>query len=1171
MAHYVVAGAGVAGLTIGRQLSAGGHRITVLEKLDVVGGLARSWHYGDFHFDVGPHRFHTENRRVAAFVADTLGDTAIEISRKSGVRMFGGFHEWPLRPSVLLSMPFSVMIRGGIDMLRREQLTGESFEADIVNKYGRTLYGIFFEPYTRKFLFHSPTDLHRDWGRAGVNRAVIDKRASADSLFSLLKTTLLPKPVETTFLYAPEGVGVFSEKLAAEITANGGDVRLGKPVTSIERRGRTVVAAWTGNERVPCDGMIWTGPITELNPMMGVTGHELKFLSTIFYNFEIDVPSKLDFQWTYFGGDEIFSRISTPTAFAPSMAPAGKSGQCVEVTCLQGDERWQRPEAIVDEIIRDLVRTQTIDRADQVRQVHIEKVPFTYPIYTLDYLRTLTANLRELGQFGNLLLAGRSGRFWYNNMDHSIGQGLTMADKILRGEALGAVEDADREFWNDAPTPAVAAEPAAPAVERIPGHAVQAGPAAPTAAAGWAPALPAAAAALAAAVGGLSAWLGGGLGGVLYLALYLLALVPGLPVGFALFGRRHAAGWIAGALSGYILTALAIWAVIIAGAAGTVGFALAWSAVTVATWTAFRRWRGEPLVPLSPWARRDTVALLITLSLVPILIGPAFCNIGAVNEQGNEYYKAYFTADFLWHSALAAELAKFEMPVKDPYVAEQTLNYYWTYFLLPGGAFGTNPFGVWPRVMPLLQVNALLSGVLFIASIALFVWSAVPRAWAMCAAVALTLLSASIEGAWALYDLAVRDRSIDNLRYLNIDALTYWNFRSLTVDGLPRSLWYTPQHAMAVALGSMALITATRARDGMRWQAAALAGLLLGGAVMASPFLGGAFSVVYGLSVAFVFAGGWRAWISRIGVHAVAAVPVILAVAWCSLNHNFDGAGAALKFGFAGPITRAPFLTPVFALGPLIVAAIAGLIVSRRVPDARLTTAVVGAVTAFGMFYFVTLPGGDLIWIGWRAGQIMLVTLPALAAVWFAWSFEHRRRIFIGIPVTVLLLLAGLPTTIIDLHNAQDIGNDKMAPGFKWTVIVSAAQRRAAMWIRSETAEDSVVQMAPAPRGRETWTFIPTFAHRRMAAGLPISLLKKPIYDERTKQVSEMYAGASGRDAWDTAQLLGIDYIYIDQVERDAYGTSLLKFDRHELLFKRVYHEGGVTVFEVLEQTGTTF
>ena len=92
--------------------------------------------------------------------------------------MFGRFHEWPLRPGILLSMPFSLMLRGARDLLFKEHLPGESFEADIVNKYGRTLYDIFFKPYTR-----SSCSIRRRsctaTGRApGVNRAVIDKRAA---------------------------------------------------------------------------------------------------------------------------------------------------------------------------------------------------------------------------------------------------------------------------------------------------------------------------------------------------------------------------------------------------------------------------------------------------------------------------------------------------------------------------------------------------------------------------------------------------------------------------------------------------------------------------------------------------------------------------------------------------------------------------------------------------------------------------------------------------------------------------------------------------------------------------------------------------------------------------------------------------------------------------------
>lgn len=449
MAHpsVLIVGAGVAGLTIAYRLAKAGYRVIVAEKNSTVGGLGRSFHYGDFHFDVGPHRFHTENPRVAQFIRDILGREAIEIPRKSGVRMFGKFHEWPLRPSILLAMPIMLMLKGARDLLRRERLPGESFEADVINKYGRTLYDIFFKPYTEKFLFYSPAELHRDWARAGVNRAVIDKRAHSDNLWTLLKNTLLPKPVETTFLYPPTGVGRFSERLAEEIAGMGGRLILGKPVTTLEADHDRVRAANVGDERVAFDHMVWTGPLTTINTHLGIDGVDLEYLSTIFYNLEIGKPAKLDYQWTYYGGDEIFSRVSTPVVFAATMAPPGKSGLCVEFTCREGDDRWRNPQAYVEPVISDLVRTKTIDRRDDVEAVHVERIPFTYPIYKLNYLGELSRSLRELARYRNLLLAGRCGRFWYNNMDHSIGQGLTMADRILRGDAFAEIDSSDREFW----------------------------------------------------------------------------------------------------------------------------------------------------------------------------------------------------------------------------------------------------------------------------------------------------------------------------------------------------------------------------------------------------------------------------------------------------------------------------------------------------------------------------------------------------------------------------------------------------------------------------------------------------------------------------------------------------------------------------------------------------
>lgn len=78
---FLVVGAGVAGLTFAHTVLKEGQRVTVVERNDVVGGLARSFQYGDFIFDVGPKRFHTEDKEVLDFLLEILGDDYIVVDR----------------------------------------------------------------------------------------------------------------------------------------------------------------------------------------------------------------------------------------------------------------------------------------------------------------------------------------------------------------------------------------------------------------------------------------------------------------------------------------------------------------------------------------------------------------------------------------------------------------------------------------------------------------------------------------------------------------------------------------------------------------------------------------------------------------------------------------------------------------------------------------------------------------------------------------------------------------------------------------------------------------------------------------------------------------------------------------------------------------------------------
>ena len=128
-----------------------------------------------------------------------------------------------------------------------------------------------------------------------------------------------------------------------------------------------------------------------------------------------------------------------------------------------------------------------------------------------------------------------------------------------------------------------------------------------------------------------------------------------------------------------------------------------------------------------------------------------------------------------------------------------------------------------------------------------------------------------------------------------------------------------------------------------------------------------------------------------------------------------------------------------------------------------------------------------------------------------------------------------------------------MGPGFRWTVAVPPATQAAMRWIRERTPSDAVVQMSIGPRGRETWTLMPTFGARRMAAGRPISLLPVPEYEERSGAVDAMFRTSSASEASRLAHTQRIDYIYVDGVERQSFGAEAIrKFSDPQLLPDRL-------------------
>lgn len=433
----VIAGAGVVGCVIGYELAKRGHRVIIVEKDSRVGGLAKSFHYDGFTFDIGPHRFHTRKEKISSYIYSILKDNFVTISQNSGVFFLGKYYTWPLRPTIVFGLPLSIMIKSAwellLTILENKKKKIYNFEDYILVNYGPTLYNIFFKEYTQKFLGLSTKKIHFEWAKEAMKRAVIDEKIASRNLLDILKLTLNFKPNETTFIYPLDGIGSFCERLKEGFLECGGEILGNSFITDIKYSSNKIEALSVNGSRIEPEMLIWTASLKEICKLFGLSCEGLNYIDLILYNVEVDNPVRQNYQWCYYGDRNIvFNRVTQPSRFNKGMVPEGKDSLCVEVNSHTDDAAWDKPELLIERVKRDLIKVGLVSRVEDIGNIHIEKVKNAYPIYTIDYPRHLKRVKESLDRFENLELAGRTALFWYNNMDDCIENGLETVRNIIK-------------------------------------------------------------------------------------------------------------------------------------------------------------------------------------------------------------------------------------------------------------------------------------------------------------------------------------------------------------------------------------------------------------------------------------------------------------------------------------------------------------------------------------------------------------------------------------------------------------------------------------------------------------------------------------------------------------------------------------------------------------------
>ena len=638
--------------------------------------------------------------------------------------------------------------------------------------------------------------------------------------------------------------------------------------------------------------------------------------------------------------------------------------------------------------------------------------------------------------------------------------------------------------------------------------------------------------------------------------------VPGVVIARALYGRQPGV-WIGSVLLGGVwghafsnLSLLALWAV---------GFRGGWIIVVAPILALPVVALVRPLAgrfALPSFTRADVLAVLLLLLIVPLVVGRPFSQVGRDLPEGRAY-RAYFTADFVWRMAVTAEVSKGDVPPKNQFYLDDPLRYYWLPHLLPAVQYRLH----WPsaRLEQVLLVNSIVLDLVFVAFLYGLSRQLVSNPAAAVAGCVGAVLFTSFEGTERLWYLWRHGIPLERVRYINIDAVENWYYGALKIDGLQRLLWYQPHHAMGYAVGLSALLCATQTREVGRFRTMLWIGTLLACSLLLSTF-----AALMLVTMAVVYIGirliAERHFREMIPTALGAAIPLALGLAVATWLQYVDRGETLLQVGL-NPTATHGVIASLFLNSPMLGTGMAGLWIAtrRNQPYADIFGIVVGVSALY--YFFVDVKDHQHVYVGFRFGHFMFIACAGLAGYAIQELTRRGRRVKVAtIAAVIVLALAAAPTAAIDIYNTQDVSNRALGPGFPWTLILTPDELDALDWIHRNTTLDAIVQVEPSVRESgpsSAWTYMPAFGERRMAAGLPISMVPLEKYQAASARVKDLYIASDWRTAYDRAKALRIEYLLVGPPERAAYPRFESMLNEQPSFFQAAFHNGSVSIYHL--------
>ena len=475
----VIIGGGPAGLTAAFELMKAGHRSTVIEADEIVGGISRSVERDGYRFDIGGHRFFTKVPEVEALWHEILPDEDFLLRpRMSRIYYQGKYYDYPIKPmNALLNLGPVEAVRCVLSYLAvkvRPPKTQATLEDYIVANYGRRLFDHFFKTYNEKVWGVPASAISADWGAQRIKGMSI-----WDAVWEPIRARLAGRRKDKNkqvtslieeFQYPKYGPGQMWEVCTDKVRAEGTDVLMEtrvERVTHSDGLARTVHAVdATGNKlQFDADHVISSMPFPQLLRAMDpqppaevlAAADDLGFRD--FLTVALVVPEDAGFpdNWIYIHSPEVkVGRIQNFGSWSPYLVKDGNTCLGLEYFVFEGDDLWNASdEELIARGTRELGVLNLVDPA-RVKQGYVVRQPKAYPVYDdvyADKVAVLNDWIAETTP--NVHPVGRNGMHKYNNQDHSMLTAMLTVENILgKGEhdiwAVNVDEDYHEESGHDA-------------------------------------------------------------------------------------------------------------------------------------------------------------------------------------------------------------------------------------------------------------------------------------------------------------------------------------------------------------------------------------------------------------------------------------------------------------------------------------------------------------------------------------------------------------------------------------------------------------------------------------------------------------------------------------------------------------------------------------------------